>query len=154
MSLSDARLSLVTLGVADLARAGAFYEALGWRRAPIEAEGVVFLQGEGIALSLFGTDELAHDAGLDAAPLPAFRGIALAINLASRADVDRLFTSALTAGARATKPPEPASWGGYSGYFADPDGHLWELAHNPFFAFDASGHLDLLTPPEPSEEPA
>ena len=148
----DARITLVTLGVVDLERSARFYEAIGWRRTAAGNEKVVFLQGEGIVLSLFGQADLAADAGLDAAePLPRFRGITLAINMASEAETDRLFALAVTAGARPVKPPQAVFWGGYSGYFADPDGHLWELAHNPFFALDADGRLDL---PTSDEEPA
>jgi predicted lactoylglutathione lyase len=149
--MRDARVSLITLGVADLARSSRFYEALGWTRTDAGNDKVVFLQGEGIVLSLFGRDDLAADAGLTAQPLPRFRGVTLAINLMSEAETDRLFAQAVAAGGEAVKPPEKAFWGGYSGYVSDPDGHLWELAHNPFFPLDAKGRIDL-TPP--SEEPA
>ncbi|MBB3998424.1 VOC family protein [Aureimonas pseudogalii] len=156
--MTDARVTLVTLGVADLARAASFYEAIGWRRTAAGNESVVFLQGEGIVLSLFGRDDLAADAGLPASErLPRFRGMALAINLSSEAETDRLFKQAVVAGAEPVKPPHKVFWGGYSGYFADPDGHLWELAHNPFFALDADGRLDLLaipSDPAPSEDSA
>ncbi|MBB3952731.1 VOC family protein [Aureimonas jatrophae] len=141
--MRDARVSLVTLGVADLDRSSRFYEALSWRRTEAGNASVVFLQGEGTVLSLFGLDDLAGDAGLEAAPLPDFRGLSLALNLATRADVDRVFAAALRAGARSVKPPQTVVWGGTSGYFADPDGHLWELAHNPFFPLDERGHIDL-----------
>jgi uncharacterized protein len=149
--MRDARVTLVTLGVSDLERSAGFYEALGWTRTNAGNDKVVFLQGEGIVLSLFGVDDLAEDAGLSAEPLPRFRGIALAINLPSVAETDRLFARAVEAGADPVKRPETVFWGGYSGYFADPDGHLWEIAHNPFFPLDADGRIDL-TPP--SEEPA
>ena len=146
--MKDGRVSLITLGVQDLARASRFYETLGWRRTEAGNDKVVFLQGEGLVLSLFGLSDLADDAGLSAAPLPRFRGVTLAINLSSEAETDRLFALALKAGAEAVKRPEKVFWGGYSGYFADPDGHLWELAHNPFFALDAAGRLDLLAQPK------
>ncbi len=146
--MSDARLSLVTLGVGDLARAARFYEALGWSPTPQSNESVVFLQGQGIVLSLFPFESLAADAALPHDPLPRFRGVALAINLAGEAETDRLFALALANGATSVKTPRKVFWGGYSGYFADPDGHLWELAHNPFFAFDAAGRLDLLAQPK------
>ncbi|WP_279480058.1 VOC family protein [Aureimonas sp. SK2] len=149
--MKDARIPLVTLGVADLLRAARFYEALGWTRTDQGNDKVVFLQGEGVVLSLFGASDLAGDAGLTHEPLPRFRGITLAINLPSEAETDRLFAQAVAAGAEPVKPPHKVFWGGYSGYFADPDGHLWELAHNPFFPLDAAGRIDL-TPP--SEEPA
>jgi catechol 2,3-dioxygenase-like lactoylglutathione lyase family enzyme len=146
--VTDARITLVTLGVADLSRSARFYEALGWVRTDQGNESVVFLQGEGIVLSLFGLEDLAEDAGLVPEPLPRFRGLTLAINLADEAETDRVFARALEAGGTAVKPPEKVFWGGYSGYFADPDGHLWEIAHNPFFALDAAGRLDLLAQPK------
>ncbi len=149
--MRDARIPLVTLGVSDLRRSAAFYEALGWARTDQGNDKVVFLQGEGIVLSLFGAGDLAADAGLAHEPLPRFRGVTLAINLSSEAETDRLFASAVAAGATAVKVPQKVFWGGYSGYVADPDGHLWEFAHNPFFPLDALGRIDLTTP---SEEPA
>ncbi|RIY00286.1 VOC family protein [Aureimonas flava] len=149
--MRDARVSLVTLGVSDLARSARFYEALGWTRTDAGNEAVVFLQGEGLVLSLFGMRDLAEDAGLAAEPLPRFRGATLAVNLPSEPEADRLFAVAVAAGAQSVKPLQRASWGGYSGYLADPDGHLWEIAHNPFFPLDAQGRIDL-TPS--SEEPA
>lgn len=150
--MRDARITLVTLGVADLERAAVFYEALGWRRTTAGNESVVFLQGEGLVLSLFGLADLAKDAALPLDALPVFRGVTLAINLSSEAETDRLFEAAIAAGAKALKRPEKVFWGGYSGYFADPDGHLWELAHNPFFALDEKGLLDL--DPARSETPS
>ncbi|SKA22145.1 VOC family protein [Consotaella salsifontis] len=138
----DARVSLVTLGVSDLARSAAFYEALGWKRTAAGNDSVAFLQGARLVLSLFGRDDLAKDAGTSFAG----RGhspITLAINMTSEAEVDRLFALALAAGAAPVKRPQKVFWGGYSGYFADPDDHLWELAFNPFFALDDEGHLDL-----------
>ena len=152
--MNDARITLVTLGVADLERSARFYEALGWVRTVAGNESVVFLQGEGIVLSLFGLSDLAKDAGLGAEPLPRFRGLSLAINLADEAATDRLFEAAVAAGADAVKPPEKVFWGGYSGYFADPDGHLWELAYNPFFPMDSRGRLDLTSPDPTGPEAA
>ncbi|WP_182086090.1 VOC family protein [Aureimonas sp. ME7] len=149
--MKDARVTLITLGASDLERSAAFYEALGWVRTEAGNESVVFLQGEGIVLSLFGLADLAADAGLRAEALPAFRGVTLAINLPSETETDRLFEAAVKAGANPVKPPETVFWGGYSGYFADPDGHLWELAYNPFFPLSESGHIDLT---KSSEEPA
>jgi Predicted lactoylglutathione lyase len=141
MTLSP-HLHLVTLGVADVARATAFYEALGWRRAEVSQESVTFIQLSGVVLALFGRESLAEDAGV-AAEGSGFRGITLAHNADSAAEVDRIMAEALAAGATPVKTPEKVFWGGYSGYFADPDGHLWEVAHNPFFAKDAAGRLDL-----------
>ncbi|MBB4002664.1 MAG: VOC family protein [Aurantimonas endophytica] len=147
--MKDARICLVTLAVDDLERAAAFYEALGWTRTTAGNETVVFMQGERMVLSLFGRKDLAADVGTSvkgsAAPYP---NVALAINMASEKEVDRLFDKAVAAGASAVKSPEPTFWGGYSGYFSDPDGHLWELAHNPFFRLTRRGHVDLLKTPE------
>ena len=99
----------------------------------------------GAALALFQRGELAHDQGRPEAELGT-GAMTLAQNCADDAEADAVFAAALAAGARAIKPPEKAVWGGYSGYFADPDGHLWELAHNPFFPLDERGHLDLVSP--------
>jgi predicted lactoylglutathione lyase len=142
-----AGISMVTLGVDDLARSRSFYEALGWAVAPQSQESVVFLQGRNIVLGLFGRQALAEDAGIEDAPR-GFAGFALAVNVTSEIEADRLFEVAVANGASAHKPPQKAFWGGYSGYFADPDGHLWEVAHNPFFATDADGNLRLLDDPE------
>ena len=133
----DQRLSLITLGVADLARARRFYEeGLGWTPASAPA-GVAFYQLPGLALALFGREDLAKDArrALDG----GWSGITLAINERSKADVDRTFAQALAAGATASKPPEDVFWGGYSGYFADPDGHMWEVAWNPGCTINPDG---------------
>ncbi len=142
----DGRISMATLGVDDLARSRAFYEALGWVVAPQSQESVVFLQGRNIVLGLYGRKALAEDAGVEDTP-PGFSGVALAINVASETEADRLFDIAVANGASARKPPQKAFWGGYSGYFGDLDGHLWEVAHNPFFAMDADGNLRLLDDP-------
>ncbi|KAA2236331.1 VOC family protein [Salinarimonas soli] len=140
----EPRLSLVTLGVADLARARAFYEGLGWRLSPASQEGVAFYQGNGLALALFPRAELAADAGLPDVPT-GFAGITLAYNARSVEEVDAVHALALSLGARNVKTPRAVFWGGHSGYFADPDGHLWEVAHNPFFPLDAHGNLTLPT---------
>lgn len=138
----EPRLSLITLGVADLARARRFYEAMGWRPSPASQDGIAFYQANGLALALFPREALAADAGIQDSR-PGFSGIALAHNLRSRAEVDLVYAEALAAGARSVKPPQPTEWGGYSGYVADPDGHLWEFAHNPFFPLDDRGDLHL-----------
>jgi catechol 2,3-dioxygenase-like lactoylglutathione lyase family enzyme len=143
MSTIPARISLVSLGVADVARSTAFYESLGWRRSTSSQDGVIsFVHTSGAVLDLFGAGDLAEDADLPAtqaeAP-PPFRGFTLAINVGSRDEVDDAFAAAAAAGATITKPPRSAEWGGYSGYFADPDGFLWEVAHNPFWPLDDRG---------------
>ncbi|WP_051712025.1 VOC family protein [Streptomyces sp. NRRL S-350] len=138
-----ARISIVTLGVADLDRSARFYEALGWRRSTASSPEIVWFRTADSVLGLFPTEELAADAGVPATGEPAFRGVTLAVNLESPALVDAALTTAVEAGAVVVKPPVPTAWGGYSGYFEDPDGHLWELAHNPFFPFTEDGSLDL-----------
>jgi uncharacterized protein len=142
MSDRIAGISLVTLGVADIAAAKLFFERLGWRDTAKSQSEVAFLQGHNIVLGLFGRSSLAEDAGVEDRPA-GFAGIALAVNLPSEQAVDDYFRRALEAGATALKQPHKVFWGGYSGYFADLDGHIWELAHNPFFHMDENGKLDL-----------
>lgn len=138
-------LSLVTLGVGDLAAATAFYERLGWTRSTASRPTITFIQLDNIVLALFPRAELAKDAGLTVTGPPGgeFSGITLAHNVDSATEVDQVFDAAIAAGARAVKSPEKVFWGGYSGYFADPDGHLWEVAHNPFAPMDARGIITL-----------
>lgn len=137
------RLTLVTLGVADLARSRRFYcEGLGFVPAKAGNEFVSFFDMGGALLSLYGRDALAEDAGLPAAG-QGFRGVTLAHNVGSEAEVDAVFATALAAGAVAVKAPRKVFWGGYSGYFADPDGHLWEVAHNPFWPLNDEGLVRL-----------
>lgn len=141
MSYPKQRITLITLGVASIARARTFYEALGW--CPVQAqEGVVFYQLAGMALGLFGRDDLAADQGRPGAALGT-GAITLAQNFDTEAEVDAAFAAALAAGATALKAPEKVFWGGYSGYFADPDGHVWELAMNPFWPLAADGTLSI-----------
>ncbi len=140
----DPRISLITLGVDDLARARAFYEALGFRASPAGNESVVFFQAGGMALSLFGRAALAEDGHL---PAPSkdggFGGITLAYNARSRDEVDEVLSQAVFAGAKLLKPAQDVFWGGYSGHFADPDGHPWEVAWNPFFTVAPDGTINL-----------
>lgn len=138
----EQRLSLVTLGVADLARARRFYEdGLGWKRGNTE-DGVAFYQMPGTILALWSRPALAEDAGVDDAGA-AFSGVALAYNARSRDEVDVVLAEAVAAGAVLRQPAHETFWGGYSGYFADPDGHLWEVAHNPFWAIAEDGAIRL-----------
>ncbi len=138
-----ARVTLVTLGVADVARSTAFYLGLGWPMSSASVEGnVSFFQLGGLAFGLFGRQALADDAHLDDAG-PGFRGVSLAINLASEAEVDEATASWAANGGTVVKQPERVFWGGYSGYVADPDGHLWELAHNPGFTLTSDGMVQL-----------
>jgi uncharacterized glyoxalase superfamily protein PhnB len=138
----EPRISLITLGVADVARSRAFYEALGWRASSASNAEVAFFQANGLALALWGRAALAADAEVEDRP-SGFSGVALAHNLRSEEEVDALFAEAVRAGAQAVKIPRKIFWGGYAGYFADPDWHLWEIAHNPFFALDEDGNLVL-----------
>jgi uncharacterized protein len=138
----EQRLSLVTLGVADLARARRFYEeGLGWKRGN-ENPDVAFYQMPGGILALWSRSSLAEDAGIGDSGAP-FSGVALAYNTRSREEVDAVLAEAGAAGATVVKPPHDTFWGGYSGYFADPDGHLWEVAHNPFWTVTADGVVRL-----------
>lgn len=142
----DARLTLVTLGVTDLARSIAFYDALGFRRKARKAEGVGFFEAGAVSFAVWPVGDLAKDANVDAAAvtrLPAFRGVALAWNCRSEGDVDAAIERARAAGATVPKPAQRTSWGGFAGYFADPDGHLWEVAHNPGFPLSDDGRLLL-----------
>lgn len=139
----EQRISLITLGVENLARARRFYEeGLGWRVGMAVADEVVFFQLNGLVLSLYARADLAKDAGVPDAG-GGFAGIALAHNVSTAAEVDRVLGEAQRAGGRIVKPACKAEWGGYSGYFADPDGHLWEVAHNPEFPIDDQGNTRL-----------
>jgi uncharacterized protein len=137
----DARISLITLGVADIARARRFYEALGFTASPAGNEHVVFFQLGGMALGLYGRDALAEDARLENGS--GFGGITLAHNVRAREDVGRVLDEAEAAGGIILKPAEDVFWGGYSGYFADPDGHPWEVAWNPHFPLAEDGTIHL-----------
>ena len=146
LSMPNAHISLVTLGVTDVPRAARFYEALGFKRkmrAAPESE-VAFFDAGTVALSLYAVSGLARDAGF--APdtgSSAFRGASLAWNCASEADVDAVMELARQAGATELVPAKKAAWGGYHGHFADPDGHIWEVAHNPQFPLSADGRPAL-----------
>jgi uncharacterized protein len=143
----EQRLTMVTLGVRDLARARAFYEdGLGWALGGGVEGQVAFYQLGGLLLGLYGLDALAEDAKLELAPLAPgenFGGITLAYNVADPAAVDAMLAEAEAAGATILKPGQKVFWGGYSGYFADPDGHPWEVAHNPFWTLREDGTVSL-----------
>lgn len=138
----EQRVSIVTLGVSDLARSQAFFESLGWKRSVKGTEGIAFFQTGGMALALYPRDELAKDAGI-ASDVGGFGGVTLAYNARSREEVDAVLAEAVAAGATLQKPAQEAFWGGYSGYFADLDGHLWEVAWNPSFSIDSLGNTLL-----------
>jgi uncharacterized protein len=138
----EQRLSIVTLAVEDLERSRQFYERLGWRPSPSSSEAIVFFQAGGIALALYPRVELAKDASVSAAG-QGFRGVTLAYNTRLREEVDLTLAEAQKAGGQLIKPAQEAFWGGYSGYFADLDGFLWEVAWNPFFSIAENGSLRL-----------
>jgi uncharacterized protein len=138
----EQRLSIVTLGVEDLTRSREFYERLGWRRSMKNSDSIVFFQTGGMALALYARQELAKDAGV-AGEGEGFRGFTLAYNTRSREEVDSILAQAQQAGAKLIKLAKDAFWGGYSGYFSDPDGFLWEVAWNPFFAIAENGAIRL-----------
>ncbi|MGG7645228.1 VOC family protein [Rhodovulum sp. YNF3179] len=140
--MTPQRISVITLGCSDLARSRAFYKALGWREAPASQEAVAFFRLPGQVLTLFGRAALAADQGRPDAALGT-GAVTLAQNFATEAAVDAAFAAALAAGATALKPPETVFWGGYSGYWADPDGHVWEMAMNPFWPLDDAGAVTL-----------
>lgn len=138
----EPRISLLTLGVSDLTRSKAFYEKLGFKPSTAGNEHVVFFQAGGMARGLYGREALAEDAHVPAQG-SGFGGITIAYNARSKAEVDAVFAEAVAAGAKPLKQPMDVFWGGYSGYFADPDGHPWEVAWNPFFTLEADGSLRL-----------
>lgn len=138
--------SIVTLGVSDLERSIRFYGDLGWEQRGDVANGIVWFKTSGTWIGLFGYDELAEDAKLEAIPaddLPAYRGITLALNLPTEDAVDLAFVRVREVGGTIVKPPAHTEWGGYSGYFADPDGILWEIARNPGFPIDEQGRIEI-----------
>jgi hypothetical protein len=142
----EPRLTLVTLGVADVPRARDFYRALGFTPSGFASDDVCFFDAGGVVLGLFGRQPLADEAHV-AAEGSGFRAFTLAHNARSEADVDAVLAHAVSCGARQVKAAEKVFWGGYSGYFADLDGHLWEVAYNPGFPLDERGHL-MLPPPQ------
>lgn len=138
----EPRLTLVTVGVSDVARSRLFYERLGFKASNASQDSVAFFSAGGVAFAVWGRASLAEDAHVpDSAP--GFSGVSLAHNARSEAEVDAVLAEAVAAGATLLKPAQKVFWGGYSGYFADPDGHLWEVAYNPFFPLDAEGRLQL-----------
>jgi uncharacterized glyoxalase superfamily protein PhnB len=140
--MTPQRVTLITLGVADLAAARAFYARLGWQEHGESQEGVAFFQMQGAVLGLFGAADLAADQGRPGAALGT-GAITLAQNFVTEAEVDAAYQAALAAGGKALKAPEKVFWGGYSGYWADPDGHVWEVAMNPFWPLAEDGSLTL-----------
>jgi uncharacterized protein len=137
----EQRVSVITLGVADLRRARAFYEALGWASNAKPDDDVVFFQAGGLVVSLWGRDQLAADTAVEDGG--GWGGITLAHSVRSPAEVDAVLAQAAVAGATVTRPGAETFWGGYSGVFTDPDGHAWEVAHNPHWTLAADGAVRL-----------
>jgi predicted lactoylglutathione lyase len=138
----EQRVSIITLGVADLNRSREFYEHLGWRRSMTNSDGIAFFQAGGMALALYPRQELAKDANIPPDG-QGFSGVSLAYNTRSRAEVDSVLEAAVAAGATLIRPAQEAFWGGYSGYFSDLDGFLWEVAWNPSFAIAEDGSIRI-----------
>ncbi len=139
----DVRVSLITLGVGNLKKSKEFYQkAFGWSASSASNESVVFFKTKGAVVALFGRESLADDAKVDSVGR-GFRAISLAHNVATKTEVAKLLKKAEEAGAKITKQAQDVFWGGHAGYFADPDGHLWEVAWNPHFPLDANGELKL-----------
>ena len=140
----DQRMSLITLGVADVGRARAFYEAMGWRMdggVDDETDHVAFFQAGGMIVALWSRDKLAADSGV--VDGGGWGGVTLAYNVGSPDEVDAVLTEASAAGARIARWGAPTFWGGYSGLFVDPDGHPWEVAHNPGWTVHDDGSTTL-----------
>ncbi len=137
----EQRLSVVTLGVSDLRHAREFYEALGWRSRTPEDSDVVFFQAGGMVVSLWDHDKLAGDSGVERGH--GYGSVTLAYNARSPDEVDSVIDDARDAGAEITREAGTTFWGGYSGVFTDPDGHPWEIAHNPHWTVTADGGVEL-----------
>ena len=138
----EQRISLVTLGVSDMARSRAFYEAMGWKPSGPGGDGATFFQCGGVIVGLYAFADLAADAA-SAPETAGGTAVAIAHNARSRDGVDAILAEAEAAGGRIARPAADTPWGGYSGYFRDPDGHLWEIAWNPFFPIDGDGAIRL-----------
>ena len=137
----EQRLSLVTLGVSDLARSRAFYEALGWKTGAAPDDDVVFFQAGGMIVALWGRDQLAEDSAIE--DTGGWGGVTLAYNTRSPAEVDEVMAEAEAAGATVARPAGETFWGGYAGVFHDPDSHPWEVAHNPRWTIEDDGSVKL-----------
>jgi uncharacterized protein len=137
----EQRLRVITLGVRDLARARAFYEALGWKTNAAPDDDVVFFQAGRMGFALWGRTQLAEDSGVEDAG--GWGGVTLAHNVRSPAEVDAVLAEAEAAGATIPRRPAETFWGGYSGVFVDPDGHPWEVAHNPHWMLSEDGSVSL-----------
>lgn len=140
--MAKQRLSIVTLGVMDVSASRAFYERLGFVAEPFDSDQVAFFDMNGVVFALYGCEALAQDAAVDA-ERSGFRSMSMGINLEAESEVDATLAEAQKAGGTITQPAHKVFWGGYSGYFTDPDGHLWEVSHNPCWSFDEAGRVIL-----------
>jgi len=143
MTTPAAKLTVITLGVRDVPASGRFYEALGFKRK-MRATGdeIVFLDAGGLLIALWDWNKLADDSVVAAEPRPqTFRGMTLAWNCATAAEVDEVFAKAVSVGGKVLREPSKTDYGGYRGYFSDPDGHIWEVVYAPGFGFDDAGRL-------------
>jgi catechol 2,3-dioxygenase-like lactoylglutathione lyase family enzyme len=144
LGVVEQRLTVITLGVADLARARRFYcDGLGWAASPSSSDDIVFIPVGQIVLALYPRGLLAEDAALPPGRAGGFDGVTLAQNVRTRGEVDAALARAAAAGARICKPAQEVFWGGYSGYFLDPDGHAWEVAYNPLWGLTPDGRVVL-----------
>jgi uncharacterized glyoxalase superfamily protein PhnB len=141
----EQRVSLVTLGVGDLERARSFYEALGWSSASAPDDEVAFFQAGGMVLALWDRVRNAEDSAVTDSG--GWGGVTLALNVRSAGEVDAVIEEARRAGARIGREPAATFWGGYSGVFVDPEGHPWEVAHNPFWTIRDDGSVELPSRP-------
>lgn len=139
----EQRISIITLGVKDLKRSVEFYERLGWERGLKELTDIAFFQCPGVVFGLYPLEKLAEDVGVPFDPPSGTRSVTIAYNGRAREDVDQVLTQAVAAGGTLLKPAQEAFWGGYSGYFADPDGHYWEVAYNPGLEIAIDGSVRL-----------
>jgi len=137
----EQRVSLITLGVRDLERARGFYEALGWKSGAGPADDVVFFQAGGMIVALWGREQLTEDTAVEDSG--GWGGVTLAYNTRSPTEVDEVLAEAEAAGATIARPGAETFWGGYSGVFVDPEGHAWEVAHNPHWTVAADGSVSL-----------
>jgi uncharacterized protein len=137
----EQRLSVVTLGVTDLSRSRSFYQSLGWSESQSSDDDVAFFQAGAVVFGLWDRDRLAEDSAVE--DPGGWGGVTLAHNTRSRAEVDEVIEGARAAGATISREPAETFWGGYSGVFIDPDGHPWEIAHNPYWPLDGAGAVRL-----------
>ncbi len=139
----EQRVSMISLGVQSLERSSKFYEQMGFTAAGISDEHIIFYQLGGVALALYPREKLAEDAQVSAGDNNGFSGMTLAYNVRNRSEADHVLAEAGAAGGTVVKPAQEVFWGGYSGYFADPDGHLWEVCWNPFFPIAEDGSITV-----------